>query len=87
MYNFDGCQNEYYSSILISHQPIEIANVRNQTVAINSINSMSGHFQFYTALGSEIADTVTKIYTGGHVDSIKVKIHKNNCKNGVSQIR
>ena len=70
-YNFDGCQDEYYSSVLISHNNITIDDVRGKVVAINSMSSMSGNVLLYSALGSSIADTTTKIYTGSHLNSIK----------------
>ena len=69
-----GCYNATYSSFVFAREPKKIESFRGKTVAINSMDSMSGMLAFKLVIApfvqkGEFFDR--KIITGSHLNSLK----------------
>ena len=75
-YNFPGCNGSEYSSVIVvnkaNHKIQNVNDIYGKTVVINSRSSCSGCLLLACTLGKEIMQTTTTIYSGSHVESLKL---------------
>eukprot|EP00092_Neocalanus_flemingeri_P024631 GFUD01026716.1.p1 GENE.GFUD01026716.1~~GFUD01026716.1.p1 ORF type:complete len:453 (-),score=122.68 GFUD01026716.1:117-1475(-) len=72
-YGVRGCEGHRYSSVVVvnSKSPVSsVSDLKHSKVAVNSIDSLSGHLLLGLTMGRTIYSSTIPIYTGGHLASL-----------------